>query len=165
MRIITIESTVEVVRLTGSWTSIHSAALLSTNSPAMKFFVEPPVALVPFHLAEICSAFGCASALSALTHAEVWRLLGWEIERRENLYMLLSRDSTVDPQTSLSTARDPHHNYGTEFGIQKSPKNGLWYLFHLYESQRTLFWGKWTLLRWTTAPLLKTTPLTSASFR
>lgn len=42
--------------LTGSTTSIHCDVLLSTNSPPIRFFVLPPVALVPFHSAEIFSA-------------------------------------------------------------------------------------------------------------
>ena len=37
----------------------------------MKFFVEDPVALVPFHLAEIRSASGWASGLKALTGVDV----------------------------------------------------------------------------------------------
>jgi len=46
--------------------SIHSVVLLSTNSPPMKFFVAPPVALVPFQLADISSARGRAAELSDL---------------------------------------------------------------------------------------------------
>lgn len=42
-------------------------ALLSTNSPPIKFLVFPPLALVPFHCEEICSAFARAVWLSALS--------------------------------------------------------------------------------------------------
>lgn len=38
----------------------------------MKFLVDPPVALVPFQLAEICSALGKARALRAFKLAEEW---------------------------------------------------------------------------------------------
>jgi len=48
--------------LTGSWTSNHLSVLLSTNSPLMKFFVFPPVKLVPVHSAESLSAIGRAIA-------------------------------------------------------------------------------------------------------
>jgi hypothetical protein len=41
----------------------------------MKFLVEEPVALVPFQLAEIRSASGCASALNAFTDVDVWKHL------------------------------------------------------------------------------------------
>ena len=54
---------------TGSMTSIHCDVLLSTNSPPTKFLVFPPLALVPFHSAEICSAFARAVELSALRGA------------------------------------------------------------------------------------------------
>jgi hypothetical protein len=37
----------------------------------MKFLVEDPVALVPFQLAEMCSAIGWASALNAFTDVVV----------------------------------------------------------------------------------------------
>ena len=63
----------EPIRRTGSRTSIHSDDLLSENSPPIKFLVVPPVALVPFQLAEICSAFGRARELRELRGAEVAR--------------------------------------------------------------------------------------------
>ena len=61
----------ESTRRTGSRTSSHSDDLLSENSPPMKFLVVPPVALVPFQWAEICSAFGWAREPRALRGAEV----------------------------------------------------------------------------------------------
>ena len=54
-------------QLTGSTTSIHFYALLSTNSPPMKFFVLSPVALVPFHSAESFSARSRDDVLSPLS--------------------------------------------------------------------------------------------------
>lgn len=56
---------------TGSTTSVHLSVELSTNSPPMKFFVLPPVALVPFHSAEISSALARAVAESALRGGRV----------------------------------------------------------------------------------------------
>lgn len=71
--------------LTGSRTSTHSEDLLSTNSPPIKFFVVPPVADVPFHPAEICSALGSADALKAERTAEVEKAQALSEGRRESL--------------------------------------------------------------------------------
>ena len=62
----------------GSWTSSHLSVLLSTNSPPMKFFVVPPVALVPFQLADRDSAadlaFGPSEVAYDLTATRLERL-------------------------------------------------------------------------------------------
>lgn len=50
---------------TGSTTSIHCLVVLSTNSPPIKFFVFPPVALVPCQSADIFSAWVRAVGLKA----------------------------------------------------------------------------------------------------
>jgi hypothetical protein len=54
---------------TGSSKSYHSEALLSTNSPPMKFLVVPPVALVPFQSDESCSALARTDTLRTFKDA------------------------------------------------------------------------------------------------
>jgi hypothetical protein len=48
----------------------------------MKFLVFPPVALVPFQFAEICSAFGSARAARPLRETDLEKDLTFGKERR-----------------------------------------------------------------------------------
>ena len=48
--------------------------MLSTNCPAIKFLVGPPVALVPFQLSEILWALDAAAADRAFARADVLKV-------------------------------------------------------------------------------------------